>query len=163
MQRVRLCYILQLLLSLTKPVGWGKKMSYVIAFSNEGCTDVTRRYVRNTSAHGADRNRCPEEVLMYIINEIRQMRREGLSKEEKRRLIREDQREERELRNYIVFALTAELEKILPKSLLSNGGSGSEIKVPTRATTATEAYRRARGENGQDRQDGQPPREGEGR
>ena len=152
--------------SLTDYAGWGKKMSYVIAFSNEGCTDVTRRYVRNTTSHGASRDRCPEEVLMYIVNEIRQMRREGLSKEEKRRLIREDQREERELRGYLVTSLTSEIEKLLLNSGSSgrgSGGSSSEIKVPDRTTTATEVYRRARGEHGQNGQDGQPPREGEGR
>lgn len=155
-----------MLLLLTLPAkGWGKRMSYVIAFSNEGCTDVTRRYVRNPVTHGAERNRCPEEVLMYIINEIRQMRREGLSKEEKRRIIREDQREERELRDCLVFSLTSELEKSLaPRS--HGGSSGSlEIKVPARATTGTEAYRRVREQNGGGgQQDGQhPPREGEGR
>ena len=147
-------------------LGWGRKLSYVIAFSNDGCTDVTRRYVRNTATYGSERNRCPEEVLMYIVNEIRQMRRQNLSKDEKRRLIREDQREERELRGYVVMSLTAEIEKLLISSSTSNrsnAGSSSEIKVPARATTATEAYRRARGQNGQEGQDGQQPREGEGR
>ena len=139
-------------------------MSYVIAFSKDGCSDVTRRYVRNVTAHGAERNRCPEEVLMYIINEIRQMRRDGLSKDEKRRLIREDQREERELRNFAVYALTAELEKVLSAPQSSRRTRGDEIKVPTQAVTGAEVYRRARGgQHGTDGQDQQPPREGEGR
>ena len=135
-------------------------MSYVIAFSNEGATDVTRRYVRNASSQGLDRNRAPEEVLLYIMNEITQMRRENLSKDEKRRLIRDDQREERELRSYVVLALTSEIERIIPSSPVngnkrSNAGSGgsggsggsSEIKLPSRQT-GTETWRRARGENG---------------
>ena len=141
-------------------LGWGKKLSYAIAFSNEGVTDVTRRYVRNVSSHGADRSRCPEEVLMYILNEIRQMRRDGLSKDEKRRLIREDQREERELRGYAIGSLTSELEKFVISGP-PGGGSSSEIKLPAR-TTGTEAWRRARGENGADGEE-RPPREGEGR
>ena len=153
--------------------GWGRKLSYVIAFSNDGCTDVTRRYVRNAASYGRDRNRCPEEVLMYIANEIKQMRRDGLSKEEKRRLIREDQREDRELRDYVVYALTSELERQLCGSGSRHphnhrGRGGDEITVPERAFTGAEAYRRARerggGGNAGDGQDGQqPPREGEGR
>jgi peptide-N4-(N-acetyl-beta-glucosaminyl)asparagine amidase len=140
-------------------------MSYVIAFSNEGATDVTRRYVRNAAAHGAERNRCPEEVLMYIINEIRQMRREGLSKEEKRRIIREDQREERELRSYVVMSLITELEKLVVSDSSSTTPTprpnDSEIKLPAR-TTGSEAWRRARNENGTDNQEFRSPREGEG-
>ena len=141
-------------------------MSYVIAFSSEGATDVTRRYVRNTSSHGLDRSRAPEEVLLYIINEIRQMRRENMSKEEKRRIIRDDQREERELRNYVVQSLTSEIERIIPGSRhggnngsnAASGGSSSEIKLPVRQT-GTESWRRARGENGTD--EPRPRREGQ--
>ena len=154
--------------------GWGKKMSYVIAFSNEGATDVTRRYVRNAAAHSLDRSRCPEEVLLYILSEIRQTRRRDLAKEEKRRLVRDDQREERELRGYVVLSLTAEIERLVAgggsssssSSSSSTGGSGgggagganavaaastagSEIKLPAR-TTGTQAWRRERGENGEE-------------
>lgn len=140
-------------------------MSYVIAFSNEGATDVTRRYVRNPTIHGAERNQCPEEVLMYIINEIRQLRRKDLPKEEKRRLIREDQREERELRNYVVSALTAGLEKLVistAKNSAAPTSASGDIKLPTQIT-GREAYMRARSTNGNiDEQQQQPPREGEG-
>ena len=143
-------------------------MSYVIAFSNEGATDVTRRYVRNPTLRGIERNQCPEEVLMYIINEIRQLRRKDLPKDEKRRLIREDQREERELRNYVVSALTAGLEKLVISTAkgtvaaASTSASG-DIKLPTQVT-GREAYMRARSTNGSfhDQQQQQPPREGEG-
>lgn len=138
--------------------GWGKKMSYCIAFSNEGATDVTRRYVRNATDHGADRNRAPEEVLLWIMNEIRRMRRENLSKEERRRLIAEDDREEKELRGYVVQALAAEIGRMLPTR---PPASGDEQKLPARRSGAA-VWREARGENGpaSDAPDPSPPREG---
>ena len=134
-------------------------MSYCIAFSVDGATDVTRRYVRNPAALGLDRNRCPEEVLLHITNEIRQKRREGLSKEQKRRLIKEDEREEKELRGYVVSALAAEIEK-----LIKSGGASptpqaeslppkrpAEQELPARQSGNAE-WTRARRENG--REDG---------
>ena len=149
-------------------------MSYVIAFSNEGATDVTRRYVRNAAAHGLDRNRCPEEVLLYIMSELKQLRRKDLSKEEKRRLIKEDQREEKELRGYVVMSLTSEIEKLVISSGGGSGGdngnggnapnaiarTGSGEKLPGRQT-GTEVWRRARGENGRGEQ-GNEQAQGEG-
>ncbi|MCJ1379866.1 peptide-N4-(N-acetyl-beta- glucosaminyl)asparagine amidase [Xylographa soralifera] len=151
--------------------GWGKKMSYCIAFSIDGATDVTRRYIRNPASHSLDRNRAPEEVLLYIMNEIKRMRRDGLSKEEKRRLIKEDQREDKELREYVVHALTAEIEKLVIQSSNSTASTRSsalglsEQKLPSQHT-GTAAWRTARGEGGtQAPRPGepgsdQPPREG---
>lgn len=141
-------------------------MSYCIAFSIEGATDVTRRYVRNASSHGADRNRAPEEVLMWITNDIRRMRRETLSKEERRRLIAEDNREEKELRNYVVQALAAEIGLMLPTGVPTPGsggsaGSGDEQKLPANRS-ATAAWQQARAEDGStpEAPDRSPPREG---
>ncbi|KAL4811038.1 hypothetical protein BDV18DRAFT_4785 [Aspergillus unguis] len=111
--------------------GWGRKLSYCVAFSIDGATDVTRRYVRNPAKHGAARSRVPEEVLVWVIQEIRKIRRENRPKEEQRRLFKEDEREERELRMYTACSLAAELNNLMP--LNPSSGRPDEIKVPTSA------------------------------
>ena len=138
--------------------GWGKKMSYCIAFSADGATDVTRRYVRDAGKHGADRNRAPEEVLVWITDEIKKLRRENLSKEDRRRVIYEDHREEKELRGYVVRALAAEIGRINLSG--QPPASGEEQKLPERAS-GTQEWREARGEAGnRSPRNDQPPREG---
>lgn len=132
-------------------------MSYCIAFSIEGATDVTRRYVRNANTHGADRNRAPEEVLMWIINEIRRMRRDNLSKEEKRRIIAEDTREEKELRGYVVQALAVEIGKLLPSR---PGPRGDEQKVPNHRDGATTLHQAMSEDGSTSGTPDRPPREG---
>ena len=127
--------------------GWGKKMSYCIAFSTDGATDVTRRYVRNQAAHGADRNRCPEEVLMFIMQEIRGMRRENTLKDDRKKLLIEDEREERELRGYVIKTLAAEIGKMLPLGQQSSPSPAEQQKIEERQSGARE-WREARGEAG---------------
>lgn len=135
-------------------------MSYCIAFSPDGATDVTRRYVRDAAKHGADRNRCPEEVLVWITDEIKKIRRENLSKEDRRRLIIEDHREEKELRGYVVRALAAEIGRI-NLSGQATPASGDEQKIPARVS-GTQSWREARGETGhRPSESEQPPREGQ--
>jgi len=82
---------------------------------------------------------------MYITNEIRRMRRENMSKDERKRLIIEDEREEKELRGYVIQALAASIGKMLPQG--GRGSGGEEIKLPTR-TTGPQDWIISRGENG---------------
>lgn len=114
---------------LTYYSGWGRKIAYCVAFSIEGATDVTRRYVRSPTKYGSHRTRAPEEVLLWVIQEIRKKRRENLGKTDERRLIKEDEREERELRAYMASSLAAEINNLLPQST----GRLDEQKVPEAA------------------------------
>lgn len=145
--------------------GWGKKMSYCIAFSIDGATDVTRRYVRNHGKYGLDRTKAPEEVMIWITNDLKRMRRESLSKEERRRLIKEDDREEKELRGYVAQALAVEVANMLPSSAsnannpTNAGGSSGSGSAGTASTSDDHKHHagrqsgspewvRARGEGG---------------
>lgn len=107
--------------------GWDRKIAYCIAFSIDGATDVTRRYVRKPAQHGLARTRCPEEVLLWIIQEIRKIRRENVDKEVRRRLMREDQREEQELRSYVAHSLANDMINSIPGAL--HPAPGSEVKT----------------------------------
>ena len=127
--------------------GWGKKIAYCIAFSVDGATDVTRRYVRNPAQHGLDRTRCPEEVLLWIMLEIRRIRRENIDKEARRRLMIEDDKEEKELRGYVAKSIAAEMVNSLPGAC-NNDNRGNEVKTPAVRQSGSAEWINDRGENG---------------
>ncbi|KAF1990320.1 hypothetical protein K402DRAFT_226965 [Aulographum hederae CBS 113979] len=125
--------------------GWNKKLGYCIAFSADGAMDVTRRYVRNPSLHANERSRAPEAVVLFIMDEIRAMRRQNLAKQEKFRLEGEDMRENRELRQLVVSSITAEVCKMFPDALYQNSSRSdpdAQKAAEARQNEAAERIRR---------------------
>ncbi|KAH7370961.1 hypothetical protein BKA66DRAFT_425008 [Pyrenochaeta sp. MPI-SDFR-AT-0127] len=88
--------------------GWGMKLSYCIAFSADGAADVTRRYVR-CAKYAAQRNRSSEPELLYVMGEVRAVRRQKLSKEDRMKLEGEHMKEMEELRAIAINELVSDL------------------------------------------------------
>lgn len=118
--------------TLIARAGWGKKLSYCIAFSVDGAVDVTIRYVRSCRFR-APRNRCSESELLHILEEITLERREKMSQNDRFRLRQEQEREIKELRGY----LTAGLVNDVFKDLNQNQTDG-RIEVEVNAEKALE-------------------------
>lgn len=74
-------------------------MSYVVGFSVDGVADVTRRYVRKDQQL-LPRNMVPEEQFKEILGSISSDIRQQLPPQEREKLKKEDEEEERELQGY---------------------------------------------------------------
>lgn len=119
--------------------GWRKKLSYCIAFSADGCSDVTRRYARSPTDHALPRTKCPEGVLLHILREINALRRNDTDKKSKHALLTEDMREDAEMRRYMIEALAFNVSRILP------GGCSSKDKGRTEGRSDPDAQKAAEG------------------
>ena len=148
---------------LTSSSGWGKKLSYCIAFSADGCCDVTRRYVRNPAEQAVPRTKCPEGVLTHIIREINAMRRQDMDKKQKFQLNADDMREDAELRKYVIESIAFNVSKILPGGGEKSGLHGHDRNDPDaqkaaegREMNQTERVRTTRSESPRSQQQHQP-------
>lgn len=124
--------------------------------------DVTRRYVRDPSNHSLERNRCPEAVLLHIMDEIRAARRNNMSKTDKFKLEGEDMREDRELRGYVISSIAQQVSTIKAEDI-ANGRLSSPRPDPDTQkalegrTSGNSAWIRARGEGGRGTPNQQDP------
>jgi len=113
--------------------GWGKKLTYVIAFSKEEVIDVTCRYTRQWEQCKERRTLCPELWLAEYIQSINAAKSAALPPQ--RRMILQNRAEvekkELEPRNYV-------------KPATWEGG----VVLPGRTTGSWE-WRKARGELGE--------------
>jgi peptide-N4-(N-acetyl-beta-glucosaminyl)asparagine amidase len=143
--------------------GWGRKLGYCIAFSADGAMDVTRRYVRNPTKHGSERTRCPEAVLLHIMDEIRANRRSNLSKQDKFRLEGEDMRENRELRNGVISSIAYEVSRISADDISSGRSNPRPDPDAQKAAEGRQSgsaeWIRQRGEGGRGTPNQQNPRD----
>ncbi|KAM9306708.1 peptide-N(4)-(N-acetyl-beta-glucosaminyl)asparagine amidase isoform 1-T1 [Pholidichthys leucotaenia] len=67
-------------------VGWGKKLSYILAFSKDQVVDVTWRYSCKHSEVLTRRTRVQEAWLLHTINGLNASRQESLSPDRKKEL-----------------------------------------------------------------------------
>ena len=86
------------------------------------------------------------------MNDIRKMRRENIPKDERKRLFIEDEKEEKELRGYVIQALAASIGNLLPGHINTAGQepkhpshqTGTAVWQPTQADDSTHLPRRDR-------------------
>ncbi|XP_031796235.1 peptide-N(4)-(N-acetyl-beta-glucosaminyl)asparagine amidase [Sarcophilus harrisii] len=112
-------------------VGWGKKLSYIIAFSKDEIVDVTWRYSCKHEEVVSRRTQIKEEVLRETINGLNKQRQLSLS--ESRR---------KELLHRIIVELVEFISPRPPKA----GELGGRI-------SGSVAWRVARGEMGSERKE----------
>ena len=80
--------------------------------------------------------------MLWILQEIRRVRRENLSKEARRTLMKEDDREERELRGYVMANLAHQISQSMPGAVRPED---AKIREERAALEAELIARRAEG------------------
>ncbi|XP_028373928.1 peptide-N(4)-(N-acetyl-beta-glucosaminyl)asparagine amidase isoform X6 [Phyllostomus discolor] len=68
-------------------IGWGKKLSYVLAFSKDEVVDVTWRYSCKHEEVISRRTQIKEELLRETINELNKQRQMSLSENRRKELL----------------------------------------------------------------------------
>eukprot|EP00277_Geminigera_cryophila_P001762 CAMPEP_0179425938 /NCGR_PEP_ID=MMETSP0799-20121207/12454_1 /TAXON_ID=46947 /ORGANISM="Geminigera cryophila, Strain CCMP2564" /LENGTH=588 /DNA_ID=CAMNT_0021200621 /DNA_START=49 /DNA_END=1813 /DNA_ORIENTATION=- len=84
--------------------GWGKKLTYVVAFSKEEVVDVTCRYTRQWDQCVARRDKCPELWLAEFVASLRMSKLASSLPPARRTLLverAEKEKKELEPRNYV--------------------------------------------------------------
>jgi peptide-N4-(N-acetyl-beta-glucosaminyl)asparagine amidase len=109
--------------------------------------------VRNPAEHGLARTRCPEDVLLWITQEVKKMRRENMDKSDQSRLMKEDAREEKELRGYVAQALAAQMVSTMPGAVQGQSRNmlsplADEVKSPAGRESGSSEWINGRTESG---------------
>ncbi len=81
------------------------------------------------------------------------MRRENMEKSDRSRLMKEDAREEKELRSYVAQALTAQMVSTLPgavqsPSIYASSPPADDVKTPVGRQDASSEWINVQGDNG---------------
>ncbi|PFH60327.1 hypothetical protein XA68_11138 [Ophiocordyceps unilateralis] len=117
-------------------------ISYVIAFSADGATDVTRRYIHRNE-YGRARDCCPEPVLLHILNEITGLRQANLDAATQKRLKLEALREQQELQESVVAVIIADFLKSLADPASQREAGARRARAQVLQPDLTEAERRS--------------------
>ncbi|XP_051526404.1 peptide-N(4)-(N-acetyl-beta-glucosaminyl)asparagine amidase-like isoform X1 [Myxocyprinus asiaticus] len=107
-------------------VGWGKKLSYILAFSKDQVVDVTWRYSCKHPEVLSRRTQIQETWLLHKLNELNTMRQQSLGPERKKELMQR---------------LVVELVEFISPKTPQSGELGGRI-------SGSLAWRAARGETG---------------
>ncbi|KAG8768602.1 peptide-N4-(N-acetyl-beta- glucosaminyl)asparagine amidase [Serendipita sp. 405] len=113
-------------------VGWGKKQSYILAFSTEGAQDVSRAYIKDYDAALSRRNKISEVELESALAEVTRKRRAKLDGQRRAELEREDEWQARFLRG---------------ETEAEASSTSEEENLPPRQSGTAE-WKAARGEDG---------------
>ena len=107
--------------------GWGKKLTYVVAFSKEEIVDVTCRYTRQWDQCLARRTKCPELWLAEMIQSMRMSKLSSLPPARRRILEERAEKEKTELvpRNYVKPVDPPPVAAAAPEPLLPGRTTGS--------------------------------------